>query len=277
MQFGFTLKPDHTIERTLALTRQAEDAGFTLRLALRLARPVAGPVPAPDPDGGRDRADAPGDVRDESGHARADRDRLGTRHARRDQRRAHGPRDRARRLGAPRARQAAHHARAHRGGHPGDPGARRGRADRLRRDRAPLPVDRRLDAAGVGRGLRPDGDRDDRAGRRRHHPPARPTPTSSAGSRGQVREAAVAAGRDPASISIQAAAPAHVGPRDLGRDRTRWFPALVSNHVVDLIAKYPRDQLPDALTGYIARPRGLRLPRTTPRSARRTRASSATR
>ena len=29
MQFGFTLKPDHTIERTLALTRQAEAAGFT--------------------------------------------------------------------------------------------------------------------------------------------------------------------------------------------------------------------------------------------------------
>ena len=28
MQFGFTLKPDHTIERTIALTRQAEDAGF---------------------------------------------------------------------------------------------------------------------------------------------------------------------------------------------------------------------------------------------------------
>ena len=28
MQFGFTLKPAHTIERTLALTRQAEAAGF---------------------------------------------------------------------------------------------------------------------------------------------------------------------------------------------------------------------------------------------------------
>ena len=28
MRFGFTLKPDHTIERTLALTRQAEAAGF---------------------------------------------------------------------------------------------------------------------------------------------------------------------------------------------------------------------------------------------------------
>ena len=37
----------------------------------------------------------------------------------------------------------------------------------------------------------------------------------------------------------------------MGRDRTRWFPALVSNHVVDLVTKYPRDQLPEALTGYI--------------------------
>ena len=67
----------------------------------------------------------------------------------------------------------------------------------------------------------------------------------------QVREAAVAAGRDPATIKVQAAAPAHVGPRELGRERTRWFPALVSNHVVDLVNKYPREQLPEALTGYI--------------------------
>src|SRR3954449_9815114 len=29
MQFGFTLKPEHSIERTLALTRQAEAAGFS--------------------------------------------------------------------------------------------------------------------------------------------------------------------------------------------------------------------------------------------------------
>ena len=29
MDFGFTLKPDHSIERTIALTRQAEAAGFT--------------------------------------------------------------------------------------------------------------------------------------------------------------------------------------------------------------------------------------------------------
>jgi probable F420-dependent oxidoreductase len=68
---------------------------------------------------------------------------------------------------------------------------------------------------------------------------------------GQVRDAASAAGRDPASIRVQAAAPAHVGDRVTGRERTRWFPALVSNHVVDLVNKYPREQLPASLTGYI--------------------------
>jgi probable F420-dependent oxidoreductase len=68
---------------------------------------------------------------------------------------------------------------------------------------------------------------------------------------GQVREAAVAAGRDPDSIRVQAAAPLHLGPRDLGRERTRWFPALVSNHVVDLVNRYPREALPDSLTGYV--------------------------
>src|SRR6185369_10613677 len=59
------------------------------------------------------------------------------------------------------------------------------------------------------------------------------------------------AGRDPASIRVQSAAPLHLGPRDLGRERTRWFPALVSNHVVDLVNKYPRESLPDSLTGYV--------------------------
>ena len=68
---------------------------------------------------------------------------------------------------------------------------------------------------------------------------------------GQVRDAEAAAGREPGSVKVQSAAPAHVWSRDLGRERTRWFPALVSNHVVDLVNKYPREELPDALTGYI--------------------------
>ena len=33
--------------------------------------------------------------------------------------------------------------------------------------------------------------------------------------------------------------------------RVRWFPALVSNHVVDLVNKYPREELPESLTDYI--------------------------
>ena len=68
---------------------------------------------------------------------------------------------------------------------------------------------------------------------------------------GQVREAEAAAGRPPGSVRIQAAAPAHVGGREVCRERTRWFPALVSNHVVDLVNRYPREQLPESLTGYI--------------------------
>jgi probable F420-dependent oxidoreductase len=72
----------------------------------------------------------------------------------------------------------------------------------------------------------------------------------------QLREAEVAAGRPKGSVKVQAAAPAHIGPHELGRDRTRWFPALVSNHVVDLVNKYPREQLPEALTGYIGNREG---------------------
>jgi probable F420-dependent oxidoreductase len=68
---------------------------------------------------------------------------------------------------------------------------------------------------------------------------------------GQVREAEAAAGRPAGSVRVLAAAPAHVGSLELCRQRTRWFPALVSNHVVDLVTKYPRERLPQALTGYI--------------------------
>jgi probable F420-dependent oxidoreductase len=68
---------------------------------------------------------------------------------------------------------------------------------------------------------------------------------------GQLREAARAAGRDPAEIKVMAAAPAHVGDLASGRDRVRWFPALVSNHVVDLVNRYDPAELPPALTGYV--------------------------
>ena len=45
-------------------------------------------------------------------------------------------------------------------------------------------------------------------------------------------------------VRVIATAPAHVEDLADGRDRTRWFPALVGNHVVDLVNKYPRQDLP---------------------------------
>jgi probable F420-dependent oxidoreductase len=69
---------------------------------------------------------------------------------------------------------------------------------------------------------------------------------------GFVRAAAEEAGRDPDAIEVMSAAAAHVSD-DVGaaRERVRWFPALVSNHVVDLINKYPKDDLPQALWKYV--------------------------
>ena len=70
---------------------------------------------------------------------------------------------------------------------------------------------------------------------------------------GFVREGAEAAGRDFSTIQIMSAAPVWVSD-DLAtaRDRVRWFPALVSNHVVDLIARYDQATLPPELTAYVS-------------------------
>jgi probable F420-dependent oxidoreductase len=74
---------------------------------------------------------------------------------------------------------------------------------------------------------------------------------------GFVRAAAEEAGRDPDAIEVMAAAPAHVSDdADAGRDRVRWFPALVSNHVVDLINRYPKDDLPETLWKYVEKREG---------------------
>jgi probable F420-dependent oxidoreductase len=68
-----------------------------------------------------------------------------------------------------------------------------------------------------------------------------------------LREGAEEVGRDPADIKVMAAAPAYLSD-DLAhaRDQVRWFPALVSNHVVDLVKRYHEGELPDELTEYIA-------------------------
>ena len=73
---------------------------------------------------------------------------------------------------------------------------------------------------------------------------------------GQVRAAAEQAGRDPADVKVMACAPAHVSS-DLAaaREQVRWFPAMVSNHVFDLLSKYDKSLLPGSLTDYVERMR----------------------
>ena len=74
---------------------------------------------------------------------------------------------------------------------------------------------------------------------------------------GFVWQGAKEAGRDPKSIEIMAAAPVWVSD-DLAvaRQRVRWFPALVSNHVVDLVSRYKPEELPASLTSYIKKREG---------------------
>jgi len=69
---------------------------------------------------------------------------------------------------------------------------------------------------------------------------------------GFVREGAREAGRDPAKIEVMSAAPVWVSD-DLhaAREHVRWFPALVGNHVVDLVSRYKPEELPASLTSYI--------------------------
>ena len=69
-----------------------------------------------------------------------------------------------------------------------------------------------------------------------------------------ARRSAEEAGRDPAQLKCIVGAPAHISS-DLAdaREQVRWFPAMVSNHVMDLIERYGADgsTVPKALTDYV--------------------------
>src|SRR5438093_7905217 len=69
-----------------------------------------------------------------------------------------------------------------------------------------------------------------------------------------ARRAAEEAGRDPSELKCIVGAPAHISD-DIAdaREQVRWFPAMVSNHIVDLIGRYGADGsiVPKALTDYV--------------------------
>jgi probable F420-dependent oxidoreductase len=74
-----------------------------------------------------------------------------------------------------------------------------------------------------------------------------------------VRQAATAAGRDPAEVTVCVAAPAYVTDDDSpealahAREQCRWFGGMVGNHVADLVARYGEDGsvVPHELTDYV--------------------------
>ena len=71
---------------------------------------------------------------------------------------------------------------------------------------------------------------------------------------GTVRDAAAAAGRDPAAVKFCVAAPMYIGDDwEHMRNQCRWFGGMVGNHVADIVAKYGTEShVPTALTDYIA-------------------------
>jgi probable F420-dependent oxidoreductase len=69
---------------------------------------------------------------------------------------------------------------------------------------------------------------------------------------GFVRQGCEEAGRDWSSYHVMSAAPTFISDDlEAARAQVRWFPAMVSNHVVDLLSKYPAADLPPSLTMYV--------------------------
>jgi probable F420-dependent oxidoreductase len=67
----------------------------------------------------------------------------------------------------------------------------------------------------------------------------------------QMRKSAEASGRPTSDIKVMSCAPTWVGDMDKAREQTRWFPAMVGNHVADLVEKYHGGELPQVFTDYI--------------------------
>src|SRR4051812_37007499 len=61
------------------------------------------------------------------------------------------------------------------------------------------------------------------------------------------------AGRDMSKFRIMSAAPVWVGDMKKAREQTRWFPAMVGNHVADLVERYGKSgtAVPQRLTDYV--------------------------
>lgn len=74
----------------------------------------------------------------------------------------------------------------------------------------------------------------------------------------QCQDAGNKVERDMSDFKVQAAAPAYFGDMETCIEKTKWFPAMVGNHVADIVEKYGTDSglVPKSLTDYIEQRRG---------------------
>ena len=74
----------------------------------------------------------------------------------------------------------------------------------------------------------------------------------------QAVKAGKEAGRDMSNYKVMSAAPALTGPIDEAIEKVKWFPAMVGNHVADIVEKYgsDTDEVPESLTSYIKNRKG---------------------
>jgi probable F420-dependent oxidoreductase len=71
-------------------------------------------------------------------------------------------------------------------------------------------------------------------------------------SMGHVRAGAEEAGRDPDDITLHCATATYISSDlDEAREQCRWFPAVVGNHIADILRHHEPEGLPDALINYI--------------------------
>ena len=93
-----------------------------------------------------------------------------------------------------------------------------------------------------------------------------------------ARKAAEEAGRDPSELKCIVCAPSHITD-DIAdaRDQVRWFPAMVSNHVMDLIERYGFESRSRTSSPSTCASASSTTTTSTRRSARSTASSSPTR
>ena len=67
-----------------------------------------------------------------------------------------------------------------------------------------------------------------------------------------VRKGAEEAGRDISEITVHCSSATYItADQDEARERTRWFPALVGNHIAEVLHHHKAENLPPALDEYI--------------------------